>query len=225
MKRPLVESPDPVTLVGGGTLAARDLGTALRRAPVIVAADSGADRVLAAGHMPVAVIGDFDSISPNARASIPADRLHPIAEQETTDFDKALRRIAAPFVIAVGFTGARIDHGLAVFNALVRHPGQRCLVLGAQDVIFACPPRLRLRLGLGERVSLFPMAPVQGESTGLEWPVAGIGFAPGGVIGTSNRVVAREVHLAFDAPGMLVILPRRRLDAAIQALCGQGKPA
>lgn len=222
VKRALVESPDPVTLVGGGALGTRDLAMACRRAPVIVAADSGADRVLAAGLMPSAVIGDFDSISPHARATIPADRLHLIAEQETTDFDKALRMIAAPFVLAVGFTGARIDHGLAVFNTLVSHPGRRCVVLGGQDVIFACPPavELALRLVPGDRVSLFPMAPVQGRSDGLEWPIAGLEFTPSGRIGTSNRAVSRDVRLAFDGPGMLVILPRNRLDAALRGLCG-----
>jgi len=30
------------------------------------------------------------------------------------------------------------------------------------------------------------------------------------------------VELAFDAPGMLVILPRRRLDAAIAGLLAAG---
>lgn len=208
-----------MTLVGAGALGPRDLALALKRAPVIVAADSGADRVLAAGHMPQAVIGDFDSISDHARGVIPAERLHPIAEQETTDFDKALRMIAAPLVIAVGFAGARIDHGLAVFNALVRQAGRRCIVIGSQDVVFACPPEIALDLPVGSRLSLFPMGAVRGESAGLEWPVAGIGFAPDGAIGTSNRVVARRVRLAFDGPGMLVILPRRQLDAAIRGLC------
>ncbi|MFO0514127.1 MAG: thiamine pyrophosphokinase, partial [Rhodobacterales bacterium] len=112
----IVDSPDGVTLVGGGPVQGRMLGIALRRAPVLVAADGGADRALAAGHLPVAVIGDFDSLSSLGRNRIPADRQHMIAEQETTDFDKALRSIAAPFVLALGFAGARIDHGLAVFN-------------------------------------------------------------------------------------------------------------
>jgi thiamine pyrophosphokinase len=109
---------------------------ALRRAPVLVAADGGADRALAAGHVPVAVIGDFDSLSAEARRRIPPDRQHRIAEQETTDFDKALRSIAAPFVLALGFAGARIDHSLAVFNTLLRHPGRVCIVLGAEDAVF-----------------------------------------------------------------------------------------
>ncbi|HLQ20103.1 MAG TPA: hypothetical protein VK146_14095 [Tabrizicola sp.] len=70
----------------------------------------------------------------------------------------------------------------------------------------------------GEPVSLFPMAQVTGRSEGLEWPIAGISFAPDGMIGTSNRAIARRVVLEFDRRGMLVILPRHRLDAAIKAL-------
>lgn len=218
MNQPFVQSPGGVTLVGGGPVPARDLSLCLRRAPRIVAADSGADRVLAAGLMPEAVIGDFDSVSPSALSRIPQDRQHPIAEQETTDFDKALRSITAPFVLGIGFVGARLDHGLAVFNTLARHADTRCLVIGPKDVVFAAPPALRLSMTIGDRFSLFPMAEVTGESTGLEWPLQGLRFAPNGMIGTSNRVVAPTVTLQFSNPGMLVILPRTRLDAAIAAL-------
>lgn len=218
MNRPIVESLRGITLVGGGPVSRRDLRASLLRAPCLVAADGGADRALAAGLCPEAVIGDFDSISDAARAAIPAGRLYPIAEQETTDFDKALRSVVAPFVLALGFSGARMDHGLAVFNALVQHPARACLVVGPQDVVFLCPPKVTLRLRVGDRLSLFPMGPVSGESSGLRWPVKGLEFAPDGRIGTSNEVSASEVRLAFDVARMLVILPRARLDAALAAL-------
>ena len=55
--------------------------------------------------MPQAVIGDFDSLSDLGRAAIPATRQHVIPEQDTTDFDKALRSIRAPFVLGLGFSG------------------------------------------------------------------------------------------------------------------------
>lgn len=51
-----------------------------------------------------------------------AGRVHHLAEQESTDFDKCLRNIRAPFVLALGVAGARIDHGLAVMNGLVQRP-------------------------------------------------------------------------------------------------------
>lgn len=225
MKSLIVESFLGVTLVGGGPVTTRDLRLALNRAPIAVGADSGADRLLAAGIPPAAAIGDFDSISDATRAALPLDRQHRIADQDTTDFDKALSRIAAPFVLALGFQGARIDHGLAVMNTLVRHSTRRCLVLGPKDFAFAAPPRLTLRLRPGDPFSLFPLAPVTATSTGLHWPLDGIAFAPDGMIGTSNIVSAPEVRLTFANPGMIVILPRARLDAALRSLAPDAPPA
>lgn len=204
--------------MAGGPVARRDLLAAVRRAPRLVAADAGADRALAAGLVPDLVIGDFDSISDRARELLGAARLHPIREQETTDFDKALRSIQAPFVLALGVSGGRVDHGLAVLNALVRHAHRACLVIGREDVLFHARPETELRLRPGDRLSLFPMAPVRGESRGLRWPIGGIDFAPSGMIGTSNEVVDARVSLRFSGPGMVVILPRVRLDAALTAL-------
>ena len=165
MKHKIVESLHGVTLAGGGPFGAALLARALALAPVIVGADGGADRLLRLGAEPTAVIGDFDSISATARARL-AGRLFPIAEQETTDFDKALRSIAAPFVLGLGFAGARLDHGLAVLNALVRQADQRCLLLSPQDVTFVAPPEMRLDLPLGSRFSLFPMGAVNGGKRG-----------------------------------------------------------
>lgn len=218
MNRPILQSSYGVTLVGGGPVTARDLKTSLKMAPVVVGADGGANRLLQAGIAPQAVIGDLDSISSQTRAALPPGVLHHLTDQATTDFDKALRSIVAPFVLALGFAGARIDHGLAVMNVLVRHADRRCLVVGPQDVAFAAPPDLALRLRPGDPLSLFPMAPVTGHSIGLEWPITGLHFAPDGFIGTSNRVSAPDVRLTFDSPGMIVILPRARLKAAVTAL-------
>ena len=172
---------------------------------------------LAAGHIPEAVIGDFDSVSDAARAAIPEDRLWPITEQESTDFEKCLTRIDAPYLLAIGFTGARLDHVLAVWTVLARHPDRRCLVLGSDDVVFLAPRRLRIDLAAETRVSLFPMGAVTGRSEGLRWPIDGIPFAPDGRIGTSNRAEG-AVELEFDAEKMLVMLPRDCLSAAIAAL-------
>jgi thiamine pyrophosphokinase len=221
MNRLIVESSEVLTLVGGGLLPLRDLALARRRGPRLVGVDGGANRLEALGLMPQAVIGDMDSLDPAVRARLPAAIVHEIAEQESTDFDKALRSVRAPVVLAVGFQGARIDHALAVLTSLVTHADQPCIVIGAQDIVFHAPKRLVLRLKIDDRLSLFPMARVTGRDKGLRWPIAGLDFAPDGRIGTSNQVIEREVVLEMDNRGMLVILPRARLDAAISALRDQ----
>lgn len=225
MAHPIIRRSCPVTLVGAGLATRAEIRAALRLAPDLVAADGGANVAVAEGLVPEAVIGDLDSVSAAARAAIPAERFHAVAEQDSTDFEKSLTRIAAPLVIAVGFSGPRLDHALATLSVLSRHPQRRCLLLGGEDVIFLAPPRLRLDLAPGERVSLFPMGPVSGRSAGLFWPIDGIPFAPDGRVGTSNRAEG-AVEIAFDAPKMLVALPAARLDLAVSALlAASGWPA
>ena len=212
----IVRSDGPVTLVGGGRMGARDLALARRHAPEVVAVDGGAARVLEAGIAPLAVIGDMDSL-PAAAAAAFADRLHPIAEQETTDFDKALRSTLAPILLAVGFSGGRFDHELAVLNAILRHAGRPCVVIGPESLTFHCPPRLVIAPPEGSVFSLFPMRPVALVSEGLRWPTGGLDLRPDGMIGTSNMVTG-PVRLDPEGPGMLVILPRSVLSLAIKAL-------
>jgi thiamine pyrophosphokinase len=118
----IVDSLENVTLIGGGAVDSAQLARALDLAPVLVAADGGADSALAAGHVPRAVIGDMDSLSAAARDTIPAARIHPVPEQDSTDFEKALSRIRAPLVLGLGFMGPRLDHMLAVYHGLLALP-------------------------------------------------------------------------------------------------------
>jgi len=212
----VVRSDGPVTLVGGGRLGVGDLALARGHAPEVVAVDGGAGHVFEAGIAPLAVIGDMDSL-PAAAAAAFADRLHAIAEQETTDFDKALRSTLAPILLAVGFSGGRFDHELAVLNAIVRHAGRPCVVIGPESLTFHCPPRLIIAPPEGSVFSLFPMRPVALASEGLRWPTGGLDLRPDGMIGTSNMVTG-PVRLDPEGPGMLVILPRGLLPLAVGAL-------
>jgi len=217
MSPQLLHSPDKITILGGSGVNRTELTRAMRLAPVLVAADGGADTALSAGLMPVAVIGDFDSISAQARATIPAERQHHIAEQDSTDFEKCLRAVEAPLILGLGFLGRRFDHALAALNTLARYPDQRCILIGDEDICFHCPPELSLDLPSGMRFSLFPMAPVQGESAGLRWPIRGLDFAPQGRIGTSNEVTG-PVRLRMGGPGMTVLLPLEALETVAAGL-------
>ena len=216
MTAAVVTSTGGVTLIGGGAVSARDLDQALAIAPLLVAADSGADEALALGHRPSAVIGDFDSLSDEARELLPAQALHHITEQDSTDFQKCLTRIDAPFIIAIGFAGRRLDHTLAALNVMARLPAPHVILIAAEDIVFLCPPGLRLDLPIGLRLSLFPMGPSRGTSTGLEWPIDGLEFAPGGASGTSNRVTG-PVRLTMEGP-MLVMLPYGAMGAVMAGL-------
>lgn len=224
MTEEIVTSPNAVLLLGGaGVEASLDVlrtvldEPGLAEAPV-VAADGGAGLARAAGLRPDAVTGDFDSLTPEDRSWAGPERLFHNPDQETTDFDKALAAIRAPMVIGVGFTGGRLDHQLAVMTGLALQPDRRCILVGPEDVTCLCPPRIALDLAAGDRLSLYPLAPVRGTSTGLVWPIDGLDLRPDGRIGTSNQVDDGPVEIAVDAPVMLLILPRRALRPLLEAL-------
>ncbi|PIE11434.1 MAG: thiamine diphosphokinase [Rhodobacterales bacterium] len=223
MNEAIVSSLEPIGLVGGGASSDALIELAERIVTGWVAADGGADALLQAGRHPRAVIGDMDSLSDRARARFAAE-LHPIPEQESTDFDKALRSIRAPLVVGVGFTGGRVDHELAAFSTLLKRADCACILLGAQSLVFHCPPQLSLTLPKGDLVSLFPLQPLQVASTGLVWETEGLTLQPGVRVGTSNEV--REdgpVRLAPSGDGLLVILRSSQLVEAARAL-GESHP-
>ncbi|MFV0386305.1 thiamine diphosphokinase [Paracoccus sp. (in: a-proteobacteria)] len=216
MTAPVIITDSGVTVIGGGAVTPADLSVSQQVAPLLVAADGGADRALALGRKPDWVIGDLDSISPQARRMIPPDRLIHVAEQDSTDFTKCLTRIAAPFVMAVGFAGMRLDHTLAALTSMTNVARPLVIMLASDDLVFRAPPRLTLPLMPGTRVSLYPLGPARGVSSGLEWPIEGIEFAPDGRVGTSNR--ARGVVTLRIEGKMLIMLPRETLGTVLTAL-------
>lgn len=220
----MIEFKNNVALIGAGPLNSDSLSEILALvpgvAPGVVAADGGADRAIELGQQPDWVIGDLDSLSDGARAALEG-RLIEVSEQESTDFEKCLRLISAPLVLALGFLGGRVDHELACLNALMRAQPSRCILIGDHDICFHAPRDLTLDLPAGTRVSLFPLCPLQGRSEGLEWPIEGLTLSPMGRVGTSNRALG-PVRLSFEGEGMIVILPRDCLSAAMQALSGAG---
>ena len=209
-----------VTLLGGGELNPETVSELLTQAPNLVVCDGAAARALALGHVPARVVGDMDSLDAASRAALDPATIFVLDEQETTDFDKALRSTEAPLILGAGFMGRRLDHELACYNALVRHPDKRCILVGEHDICFHAPPELSLTLTPGCRVSLFPLAEVTVSARGLVWPLRRLTLAPWGRVGTSNAAAAPVVEIRPERPGLLVILPRAALWAAVAALTG-----
>ena len=230
--RPVLETDRPVALVGGGGFDWETFHRVRSRVGAVVAADGGANHfrpeagLFGEGSPLAAIIGDMDSVTALEEwRRLPDCRVAPIAEQDTTDLEKCLYSVAAPLYLGVGFLGRRFDHTLAATHALLRYADRQAILIGETDLIFMSPLRLSLRLAPGARVSIYPVGPTTGvASTGLEWPIDGLDFAPGHRIGASNRAAAERVSVAFDRPGAAIILHRDRLDAAIEGLMAASGP-
>ncbi len=214
----IVHEKHPVLLIGGAGCTKKVFDQTLISAPILVAADGAAAIALNYGRVPDFVIGDFDSLDPVTIAQIPPERMFPIPEQDHTDFHKCLSRINSPLVLAVGFTGGRIDHELAVYHGLVMNAHQPCIVIGETDICFAVRGGITMDLPKGTRVSLFPMGNCTVSATGLKWSFENLHMAPDHKIGTSNQAIGGGITVTASHSNLLCILPKAHLDQAMSAL-------
>ena len=173
------------------------------------------DAIAAAGLRPEAIIGDLDSLE-DPQAWRGRTRMLQIAEQETTDFEKALYSTRAPVTVAVGMTGRRLDHTLAALDAVARYAARRCTVLvDEHDLALVLTDAFSFTVAPGERVSVHPLAPVTfRRSEGLEYPLDTVKLAPGIRTGTSNAATEGPFTLVPEAgvqAPFLLILDRRHL--------------
>lgn len=204
-----------LVIVGGGTVDRQLLRDLAAAGAHLVGADGGADEIVAADLMPEAIIGDFDSLRDPA-AWIGRTRLLRIAEQDTTDFEKALYSTTAPVTVALGMTGKRFDHTLAALDAVTRRGRERTIVLvDEDDVAVALSRPFSFSVEEGERVSIHPLTPVKfRRSVGLIYPLDGLRLAPGERTGTSNAAELGPFRIEPDprSKGLwLLILDKRHL--------------
>lgn len=160
----------------------------------------------------MAVIGDLDSLSDAARAKFAAI-LHHIPEQDTVDFEKALRNVEAPLIYAVGFAGGRLDHTLAVLHVMGRYAERPVILLSADDASVVVPSAgLSLVLPIGCRVSVMPLADARVDALGLVWPIVDQAMHPMGFTSPSNAAAQENVRVSAQGP-VVVTLPRSALPA------------
>lgn len=216
MIEPIVSSAAPIVLIGGAQVDPRVVSDALKFSRSIVCADGGANTAYDLGLAPLAVIGDMDSIGEAARAAF-APAIHQIPEQDTTDFDKALRHIAAPLVIGVGFLGDRLDHAMAGLHVLLKNRDRPVVLLGDHDVVFMSPAEITLELPVGSRVSLMPVTDVRVRTEGLRWEVDGSQMSMRDFIGSSNQAAAARVTV-HATEGLAIMLAPQALAAVVDGL-------
>jgi len=211
-----------LVIVGGGNLDAELLRGLHASGAHLVGADGGADQIAAAGLMPELIVGDLDSLERPHTWSGSA-RLMPIAEQETTDFEKALYSTQAPVTVAMGVTGRRFDHTLAALDAVTRYAmGRKIILVDEEDVALALTGTFAFAVEAGGRVSVHPLAPVTFRgSEGLKYPLDGLTLAPGVRTGTSNEAVTGPFAIVPEEGNLgpyLLILPRRYLAGLVGKL-------
>lgn len=213
----IVSSSKLVCLVGGAPIANDAIAAIFKDVDAFVGVDGGADHLLAASVTPAAIIGDLDSLSDAARATF-ADKLCHVAEQSSTDFEKALTRVAVPMVLALGFTGGRMDHVLSVLNVMARYADRAVVLADTDDASFIARQGKTTFVAPKEaRISIMPLGHTTVTVTGVAWPFADQVMTPAGFTSPSNAAVGGDVTITVDGP-VLITLPRALLQTALQAV-------
>src|SRR5262249_27285982 len=155
----------------GGTVDAGIMRELAGRGVAFIGADGGGDVIGAAGIMPVAIVGDLDSLEDRAGWESRTRVVH-VPEQITTDFEKAVYSTKAPVTIALGMTGRRFDHTMAGLHVMTRYARERWIILvDEHDIALGVSGGLRFSAAEGERVSMHPLEKVAFTRTeGLLYP-------------------------------------------------------
>lgn len=166
---------EAVVVAGGDYPTAPQPLEVLHNAPFVVCCDGAADRYIATGHVPDAIVGDGDSISAYNRTKY-ASRMHIVAEQETNDQTKAVNFLLGKgmrHIAIVGATGRREDHTIGNISLLIEYARAGAQVRSFTDhgVFIPCNGDTTLKCRKGQQVSIFSITAKNLSAEGLLYPI------------------------------------------------------
>jgi thiamine pyrophosphokinase len=217
------DAPDVVVLVSGDplpvTLLPR-LAGAIDAARLTVAADGGLAHAERAGRNVDVVVGDLDSVDPDALARARDAGCEIIAhppDKDATDLDLALALVlerwegpGRPTVLVAGGHGGRLDHllGNVLVLAAERYAGARLHGWLGSDLVHVVRDEQLLDAAPGTVVSLLA---VHGAATGVT--TSGLRFSlvdetldAGSSRGLSNEVLTAPARVTVSSGVLLVLL-------------------
>ncbi|MBL8992660.1 MAG: thiamine diphosphokinase [Spirochaetia bacterium] len=186
----------------------------------LVGVDGGAHFLLENDLAPHLVVGDLDSLRPEALKSLEGKALiHRDPDQNTFDLEKALLLIlkhSDKKIVIAGATGGRFDHALANLMLLSRFTDRDIrLVDATQELFFISPDKSSEKNSwtapLGTAVSLLPLGEVKGvRSSGLRYECRDLDMVHTGLIGSSNEMSLPEANVSIHTGTLALIVSRGR---------------
>ena len=195
---------------------------------ILIAADAGANHILAMGLSPSKVIGDFDSISSDdllRLESSGAELIRFPADKDKTDLELAIDLAVedgSTKIIVIAALGGRLDMTLSNISLLTRPDLEEIDIRlddGLQEVVFI-RSKMLIAGNPGDQVSLIPWGGiVKGVvSRGLQWPLNNESLEPSTTRSISNEMVDTNAEVSIQF-GLLLCIHRRlteKLDTGIK---------
>lgn len=211
-------SDEVVVVVAGGPAPDPQAARAVPAGARVIAADEGLEHAVALGLEVELVVGDFDSVSPDALAAAEATgtrvERHP-PEKDATDLelalDSALTLGARRVLVVAGDGQGRLDHLVA---ALLLLASARYESIELDAVV----GRARVYVVRGERElpgepgALVTLLAVNGPAlgvttTGLAYPLRAETLEPGSTRGVSNVFDSNRARITLEGGVLLAIEP------------------
>ena len=204
-------------------------------ADLVVAADSGLAHAQTLGIHVDVVVGDLDSVDPDAldaavAAGASVER-HPAAK-DATDLELALDAAiarGATTVHVAGAHGGRLDHFFAnvLLLASPRYATARIDAHLADTGITVIHDRAEL---VGTRGGLCSLLPIGGPATGVEtdglrYPLRRETLEPGSTRGVSNEFLRDRASVAVETGVLLAIIPHALRTPDVLPTTRPGKDA
>lgn len=212
-------------VVAGGEPLHPDTAALLDGIDLVIAADSGLDRLWELHRLPHLVVGDLDSVTPAALATARHHDVPVVAhptDKDATDTELAIlaaleRDCASVTVVSGG--GDRLDHLLGWLSVLSAPALARLTHLdawcGSTHVYMLHGPRTHQWTGdaPGDVVSLLPWGgDCHGVTThGLRWSLVDASLSAYSSRGVSNEVVLDTATVSLTTGVLAVVRPHRRI--------------
>ncbi len=181
----------------------------LKKKPLIICADGGANKVRPFGIIPDYIIGDLDSITQKTRLYFSSVPIIHVSDQNSTDLEKVLEflltsRIQSATII--GATGERPDHTMSNFSILMKY--HKKITLQFFDelcTVEIIQKKIRFKAETGQQISLVPMGKCSGITTkGLKYPLKDESLELGFREGSSNEAIAATVDVIVKSGSLLL---------------------
>jgi thiamine pyrophosphokinase len=209
------------TIVADGDVrGGQAVSAALAEPGLVIAADGGALKAAELGLTPAIVVGDGDSLAPeaveNLRSAGSEVIVHPV-EKDESDTELAVRealaRGATQVVILGALGGTRLEHGVANLLLLTLPDLSRIdasIVDGSSTfrvIGTTGPDDMAISGEMGDFVSLLPLsARVEGVTTvNMRFPLVNATLEPGQTRGLSNELSADKGEVRLRAGRLAVI--------------------
>lgn len=185
-------------------------GEAWTRLGELWAADGGANCLSAAGLPAAVVVGDLDSLSPEARRwhGERGARLLECPGQEDNDLEKALALLAAEGhrrCWVAGFEGERLDMLLGLAGLLDPEGSPALRLLGTSQILIPLGPGEHVfPVVADEAFSLLAQPAARLELAGARWEGVELELGPG-CRGVSNRALGGRLTLRVRSGRLLLV--------------------